>query len=167
MKYFIILFIFLGFLNACATIPPEAPDLSIKVGTGIEVLQENALDLVKAWEIVALKIVNSQWDSIYEKADEMYREKRSVSNPNLTPEQVKEIAALAAIIQGRLTDKVREKATEMQSIIIKNGSTIREMNNKLTDLLSSARGLIEANEALLDTVTNLTPIPMDLFRVTQ
>ena len=154
------------FLFACATpqIPQEAVSLNQHVSQGITALQQNALDVIQAWEDAAKDAVGNQWDAIYEEAETKYRKVRNIQG-ELSPENYAEIAALASIIRDKLDDKVEEKADEMRATVTNNGGTVLTMNQRVTDLLASNRRVIEANEELLKTVSDIVPIPENLLGV--
>ena len=154
-------------LGCAANIPREAPALSANVTKAIEALQQNALDLVDAWEIVATTTVSDQMEQIYGKAEAMYvaRRQAQISGDGLTRQQSMEIAALASIIKDQLNQKVRDQAASMRRQVMQNAQTAAQMSRAVTDLLSSSRRVIEANEQMLSTIGDILPVPQGMLEV--
>lgn len=167
MKNFFFVFLTVLLLTSCAPkVPPEAVPLSRSISRGIITLQENSLDLIDAWEEASYHIVKLKWSEIYKRANEIYWKKRTLpENDTPTTEQNEEIAALATLINNELNKKVRDKANEMRRVVQDNSSKIKDMNDQLVRLLTSVINVIKANEALLDTVMDIVPVPSGLLNV--
>lgn len=154
-------------LASCApAIPPEAPGLSRYVGQGVAGIRQNARSVIDAWEQVALALVDERWAELYSRALDAYRARRSVEG-ELSAEQHRDVAGLAALMRDGLTRGVRDKAGEMRAQVDENTDVTMKMSNGLTDLLTSARTVIEANEALLGTIKDIVPVPTNLLEVPQ
>jgi hypothetical protein len=166
VKKFLLLISMVLVFSACgAKIPSESIALNQNVTTGIEALRQNALDIIKAWEEVANSTIDEKWSELYSRAEDMFWKKRTLAPTGPTQEQLMEIAGLAGRIKDKLREVVRDKANEMRRTVMENAEATLKMNNGVTDLLSSARRVIETNEALLDTIKDMVPIPLDLLEV--
>lgn len=164
-KIVLILLFFFVVAGCAAKIPPESVALNQNVQKGIEALKQNALQLVDMWEQTAFSTVAEKWSEIYDRADKAYRNKRNVTGA-YNEQQAMEVAALAGLMKDKLNDKIRDEAAKMRQTVTTNSDVVLRMNEGVTDLLSSARRVIETNQALLDTVTSVLPVPQGLLEVT-
>lgn len=168
LRHFIYIFLPLAVLftlsTGCANVPKSAITVNQQVSKGIETLKQNGNTMINAWEETGYRVINEQWDKIYEKAEIIYREENSiVSDIALNEgEQKKDVAGIATLIRDELRSKVKVKADEMRKIVSSNASTTLKANESITNLLISVNEVGESREAVLQSVGELLPIPPDV-----
>jgi len=167
LKEYIAIFILsLSIFSCSPKIPLESVTLNRSVGKGIETLKRNAITAIDAWEESSLFVIEQQWNKIYSQAEKLYWSKRTKPDTNIpTEDQYSEIAALANLISKKLGDKVRVKANEMKKIVVDNSEVVKDINLQVTELLSSASRILEINEALINRIESIIPLPIDALKV--
>lgn len=158
-----LLIISLGLLTACAQVPLAAIDVSRQVSTGISSIGTNGLDTVAAWEETALALLDERWSQIYKKADTEFRKKRQIAvGTALTPDQVEDVAGLAALVRDEARKKINGKANEMRKVISGNTKNTLEANESVTQLLVSANSVLTVQQAAAKQVAEQAKLPSDL-----
>ena len=160
----ILLTLIFGFiLWGCASIPPQAIELNKNVSTGIDALEENAIEMVNAWEQSGFMILDESWDKLYDKAESDYRTKKGITTgTSLTADQTKDVAGLAVLIRDEVRKKITDEAISYRSIIKNNATEITQANDSITGLLQEANRAIGKRQVVMDQVQGILPIPPNL-----
>jgi hypothetical protein len=143
----------------CAQIPQAAIDVNRQVATGITALNDNAQELIRAWEETAYQVLDERWSKVYAQADAAYRTKRGVQpGVLLTSPQAEEVAGLATLVRDDVRKKIRTEADGMRKIVTANAKNTLDANESVTMLLINANAIGAAQHSALKQVGTLLPI---------
>lgn len=146
MKHILITLTFL-FIVSCASIPKNASVLSSSVTQGIERLQSENENVIKALADIERAILDEDWDNIYNQIEDKYRTKLNIPNgTSLTRDQTIDIATGAAAVREELLKSISNKESALILKSKENSQKVINMNKEVQNYLLSLEKYNKATE---------------------
>ncbi|PKG42531.1 hypothetical protein [Psychroflexus sp. MES1-P1E] len=160
MKQILITLTFLVIVS-CASIPKNASILSSSVTQGIERLQAENENVIKALADIERAILDEDWDNIYNLIEDKYRTKLNIpKGTSLTRDQTIDIATGAAAVREELLKTISSKENALILKSKENSQKVININKEVQNYLLSLEKYSEANEkvnALTKKIIGINP----------
>jgi len=160
MKHILTILTFL-FIVSCASIPKNASVLNSSVTQGIERLQAENENIIKALADIERAILDEDWDNIYNSVESKYRTKYNISNGTaLSRDQTIDIATGAAAVREALLKSISDKESALILKSKENSQLVINMNKEVQNYLLSLEKYDKATEevnALTKRIIGINP----------
>jgi hypothetical protein len=161
------LFIFILFVSGCASIPPEAPELSAELGKRISEIENSHITLLHKFFVQKRdevdKFIINEWVPTF--AEEFFSDQRiseawnTIVSENDIQERLKFITILGPKLQLKINSKRLELIKPLDELerrieieIRDNYNQVKSMNNSITSFLVSASEVAENRNRYLGMI---------------
>lgn len=148
-------------LSGCLSVPEEAVVLNDRVTSGIELLEENSLTILDAYEASLVAAIEDGFEQQFREAEALVRQRNNLgAEAALTDEQ----RLVAAALTYRIIDSAKSEARALidarRANVRANAQRIQDSNASVSRFLRSQSLFASNRSALIDDLSNLSGLTL-------